>query len=535
MPVKKQLQRNFKKAPSKNISRNNIHRPAKNNIKHYTKRRSKAQSLRTQRLCIAVGLGLIFILMMQCVIIKQQRNQEKLDTTTEQVQEKMDSTETKAKESDMIFPSDIRVLINAGNYAGTIHKEIQVTSDKPYIVTENGQETSYPAGEKYSIVPEQKSLKNGKIFITPTEDGKLCVLSITRSYGNPEYRGRLEIEAKEDGLTLINEVDVESYLYAVVPSEMPVSYGAEALKVQAVCARSFAYNQMKSSNYDEYGADLEDSVNSQVYNNVKESPEAIAAVDATKGQILTYEDSIVNTYFFSTSSGHTANSTDVWISDAASPAYLTGHLQAEEEGQLQLAQEEAFQSFIDNAQQYAYFEQDYPWFRWNVTTTAKKLKQTIAQNISSVQDKIKVKNKAGQYVTSSVQNIGRICDMNVLKRSDSGVMMELEIKGSKHTIKVTGEYAIRKLLGNNQIPVNLKDGTTSQLSMLPSGYFYIAKKTNAKGKVSSFTFYGGGFGHGVGMSQNGVKAMADKGYTFEQMLSHYYAGTELSIVQHDNP
>ena len=113
-------------------------------------------------------------------------------------------------------------------------------------------------------------------------------------------------------------------------------------------------------------------------------------------------------------------------------------------------------------------------------------------------------------------------------------MMELEIVGSKNTIKVTGEYAIRKLLGNNQIPIQLKDQTTSQLSMLPSGYFYVDKKANKHAKLVSVTYHGGGFGHGVGMSQNGVKAMANQGYTFSQMLSHYYPGTELSLVQHDN-
>lgn len=75
----------------------------------------------------------------------------------------------------------------------------------------------------------------------------------------PVYSGRLEISREDDGLVLVNELYLEDYLKHVVPSEMPVSYEKEALKAQAVCARTYAYRQIQGNSYKEYGAHVDDS------------------------------------------------------------------------------------------------------------------------------------------------------------------------------------------------------------------------------------------------------------------------------------
>ena len=84
---------------------------------------------------------------------------------------------------------------------------------------------------------------------------------------------------------MINEIDIEDYLKKVVPSEMPVSFGVNALKCQAVCARSYAYTQLTNNYYSEYGAHIDDSVSFQVYNNTYDSAESDEAVIATDGMV----------------------------------------------------------------------------------------------------------------------------------------------------------------------------------------------------------------------------------------------------------
>jgi stage II sporulation protein D len=125
--------------------------------------------------------------------------------------------------------------------------------------------------------------------------------------GKP-YRGLLEIGVEKKKLHAINSVGLEAYLYGVVPDEMPHTWPAEALKAQAVVARSYALASRKTGTFDLY-----DDVRSQVYNGIdaEEAP-ATDAVDATAGQVVTYEGKIATTYFFSTSGGRTADVADVW-------------------------------------------------------------------------------------------------------------------------------------------------------------------------------------------------------------------------------
>jgi stage II sporulation protein D len=305
---------------------------------------------------------------------------------------------------------------------------------------------------------------------------------------------------------------------------MPVSYGSESLKVQAVCARSFAYAQLLNPSFGEYGAHLDDSVNSQVYNNAKECAESIAAVDDTCGQVLYYGDELVTTYFFSTSCGYTSNVADVW-SSRTSPAYLTGGLQAESEETLDLSKEKRFRQFIDDVDAYDFYEQEYGWFRWNVTITKAQMQDTINANLADVAKYCTVKQADGSYKQQDIAGIGTLKSVSVDARGTCGVITKLRVVGSDGEVLVGSEYAVRKLLGSAQYVISLNDNTTSQQAMLPSGYFYMDETTADDGSVQ-YEIHGGGYGHGVGMSQNGVKAMCQRGYTFEEILLHYYPDTE---------
>src|SRR6059058_2827279 len=122
------------------------------------------------------------------------------------------------------------------------------------------------------------------------------------------YRGSIQVDVVSGKLRAINMVGLEQYLYGVVPSEMPFSWHPEALKAQAVVARSYALATRRAGAFDLYP-----DTRSQVYLGLEhEKPSTNAAVDATAGTVVLYQGEVAKTFFFSTSGGRTASSEDVW-------------------------------------------------------------------------------------------------------------------------------------------------------------------------------------------------------------------------------
>lgn len=144
----------------------------------------------------------------------------------------------------------------------------------------------------------------GEMWIEPKGDGYVWI-------GDRWYRGRTHLIPHKGGITIINYVDLEQYLYSVIGAEMSGSWPHEVLKAQAVAARSYALHQRQRHQNDFY--DLEDSQASQVYRGLEtESVGTYAAVDATAGQVLTYDGEIILAAYHSSSGGHTENVEDVW-------------------------------------------------------------------------------------------------------------------------------------------------------------------------------------------------------------------------------
>jgi len=454
-----------------------------------------------------------------------------------------------------ITAENIRVLIKTDNFKSLFHEKVQFTSDKPFTITAGDTTKSYKAGEKITIKPTNKLLKEGRLRIeSSSENAKFKVLSVTRSDNTPAYRGVLEIALEEEGLTLINELSLEEYLYAVIPSEMPTYYGLEPLKVQAICARSYAYNQLLANSYSRYGAHVDDSVSYQVYNNIPENEDSILAVKDTFGKVMRYDNQVITAYYFSTSYGHTASIKEVWGGNG-NINYLTGKLQTvysvkdQESGEasdnetlavtnntskdMDLSTDKAFRSFLKNEKIKTY-DSEFAWYRWAVTISKEDLKKSIDKSLASRYQANPVLiqtltsgsvDSKPQYESRPVTTIGNVVDIKVGKREESGILSEIIVIGSECTIKVQTEYNIRTLLAPLwDDVVRQDDSTASGLSMLPSAYFVMDKKK------SSIEFQGGGYGHGVGMSQNGVKAMADSGKSYEEILKHYYTGVDISLI-----
>lgn len=425
--------------------------------------------------------------------------------------------------------SSIRVLLKTTGFEDIYHKQVKLQSDQAVTISCGKNSKKYKAGETITITGEQEWLKKGKRIVIRAEgeDSTLKLMSIKRGYGNPCYRGQIEIaRVKGKGLLIVNELPLEQYLYAVIGSEMPVSYGAEALKVQAVCARSYAYKQVMYNGCGQYGAHVDDSVSYQVYNNSKETKETVQAVNDTKGQVLEYKGEVITAYYFSTSCGCTASAEEVW--QGAGAPYLMGRIQNKDEQVKDLSKEKAFRSFLTDMD-FETFDQDFSWYRWKTTVSGEQLGKQIAENIrerfEANEELILTKQRDDSYVSKSIDSIGEVKDVKVVERGKSGVLRSVEITGTKATIKVITEYNIRTLLGpKGTIIYRGDDSQIEGMEMLPSGFFYVEHKND------KFTFVGGGYGHGVGMSQNGAKAMVDLGYSYDEILTHYYKGTQLAMA-----
>ncbi len=425
--------------------------------------------------------------------------------------------------------TNIRVLLQTSSYGGYYHDRIECGSDIGFYLSDGSSKTIWKeGGEKVEISPELVEEYGGRIYLgTQEKEGRLSLYNVRRAVGVPSYRGTLEVALFEGKLVVVNELSLEEYLYGVLPSEMPESFGAEALKAQAVCARSYACNQLMANRYYRFGAHVDDSMNCQVYQNYGETKSSIEAVKATFGKILSREGECITAYYFSCSYGHTSDSYDIW--EESTGTLLDGVMQAEGKAEENLENNENFKDFLNSNKEW--YDAESVWFRWNTVIGSEldeKILLRLKERQKAVPDAIlkKVSESGGEihFDTGEVEKFGTLEDIIIAERGESGIIKKLILVGSEATYLIRKEYNIRYVLA----PLNavyLKDGsTTENVSLLPSAYFTLKKEENY------FVLYGGGHGHGAGMSQHGAKYLAKKGYTYEEILSHYYKDVAIAYL-----
>lgn len=430
---------------------------------------------------------------------------------------------------------NIRVLIKTTDFVSNYHEKIEITTDSPVRIICGNNEASADAGSKIVIDANKDSeffVTNRMYIIPDVLTSKMTLTSVERNQGFPSYRGAFEIEKTEEGLLLVNELLLEEYLYAVVPSEMPSLYPIEALKAQSVCARTFAYTHMLASSLAAYGAHVDDSVSYQVYNNIEENAETTKAVKDTKGQILYADEMPANTYYYSTSCGYGTNA-DVWKGgNGQSYDYLQSKNIGTNEVSLEMTQEEIFREYIMQVHD-TDFESEEGWYRWTFASSfenSEELRVRLQKRYEINKNLILMQTKEGEFESKEIDNLGEIKDIYVPKRGDGGVIDELIIEGEKNTVKVISELNVRYVLADGVNNVVRQDGTQGNaLSMLPSAFFMIEPSIKEENVVGYFII-GGGYGHGVGMSQNGAKCMADKDYKKEEILEYFYEGATIEVL-----
>ncbi len=436
---------------------------------------------------------------------------------------------------------NIRVLINTSNFGSKYHSGVSVTSKKEFYVQNGDFNKTIKANEIYKVPKDS----DNRIIIRPSENGELKLVGVKRHDGDASFKGNIEVKKLKDGFVVTNVVSIEEYLKRVVPSEMPSSYHKEALKAQAVTARSFAMKTLSQTSYKKYGSNLDDSTSSQVYNNVIEVDEVNMAIKETEGMILTYEGKAVSTNFYSTSSGFGANSGDVWgdLRNKAFPVYTPEYLSSKplvsKKNTPTFESEEDVAKFLKSTKVSA-VDSEYPWFRWKYEMTAEQLSKTINTNIKdrySVNPFMIVTKVGDEYVEKEITSVGKVKDINVVSRGDGGILTCIEVVGSEKTVKIMGEYNIRYILKpvgyvGDTVTITKQDGSKSEnYSLIPSAFFVFDKNKDGKGNLEGIKVYGGGSGHGVGMSQNGAEELAKHDIGYVDILKYFYSGVEVEVAE----
>ena len=405
------------------------------------------------------------------------KKSKKSDKTTKENQKK------EAEDKVATNNPNIRVLLKTSGYAEEVHPSVALSSEAGLVAECGGEQKE--VGTSVSYQPEDTLFeKSGSIRIHAIDGGEVTIESIERGYGIPSYAGVIELRSTGTGIIVINELPVESYLCKVVPSEMPASFEMEALKAQAVCARGFTYRKLQEYAYPEYEAHINDSTDFQVYGNSDAQEASTKAVQDTAGEVVKYNGEIVTTYYYSTSCGRTTTMA-AWGSE-----------ENEQNGYLKS---------VELKDKDGYYEEALPWYRW----TAEIPEQLLGALISA----------------NTEVEIGNLKSLTVTDTGPGKVVTQIQAIGDQGEVTIDTENKVRRALGGSGYTIQKQDGSTVDSgTLLPSAFFTIEYKEG------NYIIHGGGFGHGIGMSQNGANQMAAKGMNYKEILGVFFVGITIECA-----
>ncbi len=349
-------------------------------------------------------------------------------------------------------------------------------------------------------------------FVIVCPQGYLGVKGLTRKGKPALYHGAFEFVQKPDrqGFYLVNLVEIQEYLKGVVPNEMPVRFGLEALKAQAVAARNYVLTP-RTQSYDEFN--VVDSVASQVYYGVNtEQDLSTRAVMETDGIVALYNNEPILALYSSTAGGYTESYAYAFsdpqtkMFPSISKPYLVAVPDKSEFKPLN--EEDKAKEFYST--KIPSFDIESPYYRWKKEWAVGELENVLKTTLAA-------QSKTGFVHPEFKQGdeLGKIKDIKVMRRGESGKVIELEILTSKGCYRIAKELVIRRVFQ--------KDGIS-----LPSANIVFENVKDSYGNVTDVIVSGGGFGHGVGMSQYGAGYMALKlEQPYYNILRHYYQGINL--------
>lgn len=413
----------------------------------------------------------------------------------------------------------IRVLLLCAD--GTnFRKELYLKADSDIDVTFQNTTSTYEKEKVLNAAEYSLSTEDTLILAPVSKTGKIYLCDASGTPSSNGYSGRIEVRKYEQGFTVVNDVPLETYLYAVVPSEMPSSYSMEALKAQAVCARSYAYIQLMRADLAAYGAHISDSTAYQVYNKTAPTEQSVQAVNDTAGEVIVYEGEVAEAYYFSTSAGYTETA-EVWnLDDEKTYGYLKRVCLNETDYAQSLEDETVLKQYLSTPQNG--YDSSIKYYRWTAKADFRQKADEVAEilkNRHSISPKNVLYYESDQTTeTASMDGFGKIQGIYAEKRSASGSILTLKIVYENGVVRVKSEYNIRKVLAAGVLEISYQDkSTASQLSLLPSAICTVEMQAD-----QTYVLCGGGFGHGLGMSQNGADGLAKAGYDYQAILNYFY-------------
>lgn len=410
--------------------------------------------------------------------------------------------------------------ISVGLVVGQFSAEVESAGKFVALVSGSAKTYSFEPGKIFV------SVRNGKLQLNAkeVEGSEIEFLAMETAkpikFDRKSYRGRIvaKLNADKKALTVINIIPVEKYLYGVVAKEIGPLWPDEAIKAQAVAARSFALSRLGGEKITGY--DIRSNELGQVYGGLEaEHPNTTKQIDATRGIAVTYGGKPIEAYFHSCSGGYTENSENIW---------------------------ETYLPYLRGVTDY---DQEAPKFKWEKSYTPAQLVKPIEQagfKIGKLET-IKLSPRKEQPMVakdrgvsgrvlqltfkgdlgSSVIDGGRLRTILQLNSTLFDIVVEMPVL---KFIEVPIVDVYGKEIGIKKIPVNVNE---SKKPTYLEGFENIRLITGREGET--IIFKGNGWGHGVGMSQWGARGMAlsapikSKDY-FKTILLHYYKDTKVEKI-----
>ncbi len=350
---------------------------------------------------------------------------------------------------------------------------VSIGANNDFVVKDIDNDKNYKFNKKETAVIKQDGRK---VFVG--KKGKNTTTLVVAVKNNDyvtvngkAYRGALLIQPHSTGLTVINRLSIDEYLYGVIPNEMPATWAKEALKAQAVAARTYALYDKKDGKHAREGFDVCATTDCQVYEGISSETAATnSAVNETKGKVLTYRHEPICAAFHAASGGSTQNSEDVW---GVTVPYLRGVNDSEEKS---------------------------PYSNWQKDITV---------------------NDLSKKLSSAYGNIGTIKEISSKAMPGNAIKVKFT-SSNKKSVEVSGTQ-LRDLLGLKSS--NLSINVTADKKVKKG----TAIKINKPDK-ETVNIIGSGYGHRLGLSQWGAKSLADKGKNYQQILLHYYSEVDIESL-----
>lgn len=422
-----------------------------------------------------------------------------------------------AKASSYIYAMPLSQLAAKSNSTVVYVKPDSVTASLKALLKEKGTYAYHLAGSTSAITDSLKNslakqvylkknqnyqlnISNGKISLKGIKTyntlrvvpEKYSTKNVLQIAGKP-YLGNVNFAIESGYIRPTNEnIPFEDYLKGVVPNEMPASWHVEALKAQAVAARTYSVKSI--------GKVVPDTTAFQVYGGYNWYTNSTKAVDATKGKVLKYNNQLISATYYSSNGGYTEASEEVW----------------------------------GNALPYLVAKKDTkdPVNAWTLKLSKKQLGTTLtASTAASEWSKAKEANAAdlaglkswllkNKETAASDMRIASISSLTFSGKTKGQRAKTVSIKLNYHLKNKTGTYTVNK-------------STTASMKMTEFRTVMGATKVKStfasvKNNTNNFTISGKGYGHGIGMSQYGAKARAESGNSYSSILSFYYPGTKLT-------